>query len=103
MQTMMERIAEAEQQADRMLEEANTGAKDRIAAAREEAENAFAASQEFERAKTTEAKEHAQRLGEQQAKEILAAVHGEIADMQSKSEAKIPEAVSYVLERIAKL
>ena len=99
MQTMMERIAEAEQQADRILEEANAGAKDRVAAARE----AFAASQEFERAKTAEAKETAERLGRQQAEEILVSVRGEIADLKRQCEAKIPKAVSYILERIAVL
>lgn len=103
MQTMMERIAEAEQQADRILEEANAGAKDRVAAAREEAEHAFAASQEFERAKTAEAKETAERLGRQQAEEILVSVRGEIADLKRQCEAKIPKAVSYILERIAVL
>ncbi|MBR0081381.1 MAG: hypothetical protein IJP98_01425 [Clostridia bacterium] len=103
MQTMMERIAEAEQQADRLLEEANTSARDRIAAAKEEAESSYSASQDFERAKTVEAKALAERRGEQIAAEILADVSKEIDAVRTASEAKIPDATAYLLERIAKL
>ena len=103
MQTMMERIAEAEQKADRLLENANETARNRVAAAREEAAASVTAAQDFERAKTAEAKENAQRHGETLAAGILSDVSGEIVNVRKAGEAKIPEAVSYLLERIAKL
>ena len=67
MQTMLERIAEAEQQADAIIEKANSEARDRIAAARAEADASFAAARDSERDQTVEALATARQQGDQMA------------------------------------
>ena len=80
MQTMLERISEAEQQADQLIEQANTAARERIAKAKEEAEVFVASAQDKERS-----------------------VRKDIAAVREQACNKIPDAVAYLSERIEHL
>ncbi len=100
MPTMLERIAEAEKQADRMIEEANAAARDQIANAKAEAEDAVAEALKAERQKTADAIAAAEAEGESNAKAILASVDADKAAVRAAALDRLPEAVSYLMERV---
>ena len=100
MPNMLERIAEAEQQADRMIEEANAAARERVTGAKAEAEQAVADALKAERQKTADALAAAETQGEANAKEILAAVEADKAAVRAAALDRLPEAVSYLMERV---
>ncbi len=100
MQNMLERITAAEQQADQMLEQAGTQARELIARTKAEAETAVTDAQAEERSKTAAALAAAERQGEQEAAGILAEVRSEIESVRTAAQKKLPDAVSYLMERI---
>ena len=100
MQTMLERIADAEKQADLVLEEANRQARESVAAAKEQAETAVAEAAEAEREKTAQALAKAETDGQALGESILSGVRGEISSVRAAAESKLPDAVTYLLERI---
>lgn len=102
MQTMLERIADAEQRADRLLEGANAASRERIAAAKAASEAAVAAALDAERKKTAEAQSEAERKGEALGREILTEVQTEIDAVRTGASDKLSAAVSYLMERIDK-
>ena len=103
MQTMLERISEAEQQADQLIEQANTAARERIAKAKEEAEVFVASAQDKERSKTSEVLETAKADGDREADAILSSVRKDIAAVREQACNKIPDALAYLSERIEHL
>ncbi|MBR3179746.1 MAG: hypothetical protein IKF49_09610 [Clostridia bacterium] len=100
MSTMLERIAEAEQQADKIIEEANIKAREQIASAKAEAEAAVAQELDAERRKTVQSMANAEERGKELRDEIIAAVRAEISEARTAAENKLPETVSYLMERI---
>ena len=100
MQTMLERIAEAEKRADLVLEEANQKARERIAEAKAASETAIANASEKERAKTANALMEAEKQGIEQGEQILSSVRSEIEAVRQSALDRLPEAVAYLLERI---
>lgn len=100
MQNMLERIAAAEKQADQILEQANAEAKELIARTKSECADAVEAARTEEMKKTADAVEKAERDGESLADGILADVRAEIEAVTHTALKKIPDAVSYLMERI---
>ena len=100
MQDMLERIAAAEQQADQILEQANEQAKELIARARADSEEMIAREHAGELRQTEEAIGRAEADGENAAAEILNATREGILAIRQNAEARIPKAVSYLMERI---
>lgn len=100
MQDMLERIAAAETQADQILAQANEQARELISRAKAESEEMIAREHADELKKTEEALSKAEADGETAAAEILSATREGIVAIRQNAEAKIPEAVSYLMERI---
>jgi vacuolar-type H+-ATPase subunit H len=97
---MLERIAEAEQQADKIIEEANIKAREQIASAKAEAEAAVAQELDAERRKTVQSMANAEERGKELRDEIIAAVRAEISEARTAAENKLSDTVSYLMERI---
>ena len=72
MTSIMERIAEAEKQADAILDEANRTARERVTQAKNDAEEALAAADESQRKQTADALLRAREEGERIAAEVTA-------------------------------
>lgn len=100
MTSIMERIAEAEKQADAILEEANRTARECVAKARTEADDAIVAAAESERIHTAEMLKAAQTDGEGIAEEVAEKARTETEKLIGKSRINVPEAVAYLMERI---
>lgn len=100
MQDMLERIAAAEQQADQILEQANEQAKELVASARSESEEMIAREHAAELKKTDDAIARAETEGENAAAKILNATREGILVIRQNAAARIPKAVSYLMERI---
>ncbi len=100
MQDMLERIAAAEQQADQILEQANEQAKELVASARSESEEMIAREHAAELKKTDDAIARAETEGENAAAKILNATREGIHVIRQNAAARIPKAVSYLMERI---
>lgn len=100
MHDMLERIAAAEQQADQILEQANEQAKELVARARTESEEMIAREHAGEMKQTDEAIARAEVEGENIAAKILNSTRDGILAIRQNAAARIPEAVSYLMERI---
>ena len=100
MRTMLERIAEAEQQADKIIEEANAKAREQVAAAKTEAEAAVAQELDAERRKTAQSLANAEERGKALRDEIITSVRKEIDEARTTAVNKLPDTVSYLMERI---
>ncbi len=100
MASIMERIAEAETRADAILEEANRTARECVANARTEADEAIAAAAESERTHTAEMLRSAQIDGEAIAAEVTQKALSETEKLIREAERNVPEAVAYLMERI---
>ena len=100
MQDMLQRIAEAEQQADQILEQANEQAKEMITRAKTESEEMIVREHADALKQTEEAIGRAEAEGETAAAEILEATRKGILAIRQNAAARIPEAVSYLMERI---
>ena len=100
MQTMLDRIAEAEQQADAILEQASKDAKDSIAKAKTDAEAAVAEAAESEHKQTADALARAESEGERLSEQILCDVRKDIIQSHAAAAEHVPEAVTYLMERI---
>ena len=100
MSSIMERIAEAEKQADAILEEASRTARERITQAKNDADSALNAADEAERQKTADALRHAREEGERIAEEVTARVRTETDAVHADAVQYIPKAVASLMERI---
>jgi vacuolar-type H+-ATPase subunit H len=100
MASIMERIAEAEQKADAILEEANRTARERVTQAKNDAEEALTAADASERQKTADALLRAREEGERIAEQVTAEAKAETDALHEKAVQNVSEAVASLMERI---
>ena len=100
MTNIMERIAEAEQKADALLEDATRTARERITQAKNDAQEALAAADETERQRTADALIAAHKEGERIAEEVTAKAKAQTDAVHADAVSHIPEAVASLMERI---
>ena len=100
MTSIMERIADAEKQADAILEEANRTARERVTQARNDAEAALAAADETQRRQTAEALQRAREEGERIAEQVTAEAKAETEALHDRAAVNVSEAVASLMERI---
>ena len=100
MNTMLERIKEAELQADRLVEQANVQARESIVLAKADAEAAVSEAAEAERKATAEAVLKAEAEGEAMQNDIFSHHRETLLKEQKAAETKVPEAVRYLMERV---
>lgn len=100
MTSIMERIADAEKQADAILEEANRTARDRVTQAKNDAEAALAAADEAQRRQTAEALQRAREEGERIAEQVTAEAKAETEALHDRAAVNVSEAVASLMERI---
>lgn len=100
MQGIMEKITEAEQQADLMIEEAKVAARDAVTKAKADSEARISAAVISEREESTAAVERANREGALLAQSILGEHRNSLNESRTQSEAKLSEAVAYLMERV---
>lgn len=100
MTSIMERIADAERQADSILEEANRTARERVTQAKNDAEEALSAAEEAQRGETAAALLRAREEGERIAAQVTAQVKAETDMLHEKAAKNVPEAVASLMERI---
>ena len=95
MDSMIDKIRAAEQQAEDIRAQAVTDARDMAARAREEAAERLAAAAEAERQKTREALAKAEEDGK-----VLSEAREIVAREEDAARAKLPDAVAYLMERV---
>ncbi len=100
MTSIMERIAEAEQRADSILEEANRTARERVTQAKNDAEQALAACDELQRQQTADALVRAREEGERIAAQVTAQAKAETDALHEQAANNVSEAVASLMERI---
>ena len=100
MTSIMERIAEAEKQADAILDEANRTARERVTQAKNDAEEALAAADESQRKQTADALLRAREEGERIAAEVTAKAKSETDALHESAVRNVGEAVASLMERI---
>ena len=100
MSSIMERIAEAEQKADEILEEASRTARERVTQAKNDSEAALSAADEAERRRTADALLNARKEGERIASEVTEKAKAETDAIHADAVRHIPEAVASLMERI---
>ena len=100
MTSIMERIAEAEKQADAIIEDANRTARERVTQARNDAEEALAAAEELQRKQTADALACAREEGERIAEQVTARAKAETDALHDQAVLNVPEAVASLMERI---
>ena len=100
MTSIMEQIAEAEQKADAILEDATRTARERITKAKSDADDALAGADEAARKRLAEALQAAQQEGERIADEVTAKAKAETEEIHAKAVQHVPEAVASLMERI---
>ncbi|MBQ6077508.1 MAG: hypothetical protein IJK12_02135 [Clostridia bacterium] len=100
MTSIMERIADAEKQADAILEEANRTARERVTQAKNDAEEALAAADESQRRQTADALSRAREEGERIAEQVTARAKAETDALHETAVLNVAEAVASLMERI---
>lgn len=100
MTSIMERIADAEKQADAILEEANRTARERVTQAKNDAEEALASADESERQQTADALLRAREEGERIAAQVTAKARSETDAMHESAVRNVEDAVASLMERI---
>ena len=100
MDSMIDKIRAAEQQAEDIRAQGLTDARDMGARAREEAAEKLAAAAEAERQKTREALVQAEEDGKALAKQVLAEAREVVAREETAARAKLTDAVAYLMERV---
>ena len=100
MTSIMERIADAEKQADAILEEANRTARERVTQAKTDAEAALAEADEQQRRETADALLRAREEGERIAAQVTADAKAETDALHAKAALNVSDAVASLMERI---
>jgi len=100
MDSMIDKIRAAEQQAEDIRAQAATDARDMAARAREEAAQRLTAAAESERQKTREALQKAEDDGKALSEKVLAEARKIVAREEATARAKLPDAVAYLMERV---
>ena len=100
MDSMIDKIRAAEQQAEDIRAQAVADARDMAVRAREEAAERLAAAAEAERQKTREALNKAEEDGKVLAQKVLLEAREVVAREENAARAKLPDAVAYLMERV---
>ena len=100
MDSMIDKIRAAEQQAEDIRAQGLIDARDMGARAREEAAERLAAAAEDERQKTREALLKAEEDGKALAQQILDAAREVVAREESAARENLAKAVAYLMERV---
>ena len=100
MDSMIDKIRAAEQQAEDIRAQGLTDARDMGTRAREEAAERLAKAAEEERQKTRDALVKAEEDGKALSAQVLAAAREVVAREEAAARAKLPDAVAYLMERV---
>ena len=100
MDSMIDKIRAAEQQAEDIRAQAVTDARDMAARAREEAAARLAAAAENERQKTREALVKAEEDGKALAEQVLSKARETVAQEENAARGNLAKAVAYLMERV---
>ena len=100
MDSMIEKIRAAEQQAEDIRAQAVADARDMAVRAREEAAERLAAAAESERQKTREALAKAEEDGKVLSEKVLLEAREVVAREETAARAKLKDAVAYLMERV---
>lgn len=100
MRSIIEEIAQSEQQADEIRAEAAAHAREEIARAAEEAERALAALDVSAREETAAALAKAERDGEALAQSLSAQYEAEADTLCAQAYGRVDEAVDYLIKKV---
>ena len=99
MRSIIDEIASAEEQAERIRQDATLQAREETAKAREQAQQALADLATKEREATERMQGEAQRLGELRAKETLDAMIREADELCARAEKNVDRAIAYLVDK----
>ena len=100
MDSMIDKIRAAEQQAEDIRAQAVTDARDMAARTREEAAERLAAAAESERQKTREALLKAEEDGKALSEQVLSKAREAVAQEENAARGNLAKAVAYLMERV---
>ena len=103
MRSIIEEIAQSEDRAEQIRAEAAVTARERIAAARENAARTLAKEETEEVEKTRLALEKAEAAGEALAKEMLAKMECEADELCARASERVGGTVQYLVEKAREL
>ena len=102
MRSVIEEIAQAEQQAEEIRQNAAALARELTQKAKQDAVESLASLESDERAALASALETAKQQGERISKELLADMEQEADAVCNAASAKLDQAVSYLLDKVTK-
>ena len=100
MDSMIDKIRAAEQQAEDIRAQAATDARDMAARAREEAAERLIAAAEAERQKTREALLKAEEDGKALSEQVLSKAREAVAQEENAARGNLAKAIAYLMERV---
>ena len=100
MDSMIDKIRAAEQQAEDIRAQAVTDARDMAARAREDAAERLNAAAESERQKTRDALLKAEEDGKALSEQVLAKAREAVAQEENAARKNLDKAVAYLMERV---
>ena len=103
MRSIIEEIAQSEDRAEQIRAEAAVTARERVAAARENAARTLAKEETEEAEKTRLALEKAEAAGEAMAKEMLAKMECEADELCARASERVGGTVQYLVEKAREL
>ena len=103
MRSIIEEIAQSEDRAEQIRAEAAVTARERVAAARENAAQTLAKEETEEAEKTRLALEKAEAAGEAMAKEMLAKMECEADELCARASERVGGTVQYLVEKAREL
>ena len=103
MRSIIEEIAQAEDRAEQIRAEAEVKARERVAAARENAARVLAKEEATEAEKTRAALQKAEAEGEVSAKEMLGRMEREADEICARASERIDGTVDYLVEKAREL
>lgn len=99
MRSIIDEIANAEDQAEQIRQNAALQAREDTAKAREQAQQSLVALTAYERETTERETQQAHSVGEQNAKETLERMEREADELCARANARVERAVVYLVER----
>ena len=102
MRSVIDEIAVAEQQAEEIRLTAAAEAREMTQKAREDAKSALAALEQAQRDEARAQMERARKQGETLSKEMLSKLEQEADAVCARAQAKLPEAIAYLLNKVTK-
>ena len=102
MRSVIDEIAAAEQKAEENRLSAAAEAREMTQKAREDAKAALAALEQAQRDEAQTQMEQVQKQGEVLSKEMLSKLEQDADEICARAQAKLPEAVAYLLNKVTK-